>query len=350
MMSISIFISSTSASTFGPSARKPVAISRSCRVGLRRRRAAGRRRAARVRNWSYGLSCVERGDDVVAVAPGVAVGDVLVQAVGVGVAGHVEPVPAPALAVVRARPAAGRRRGRRRRGDSSARNASTSSGVGGRPVRSNVARRISVRLSAAGAGRSPCASSSRQDEAIERRASPSRIADAWQRRLARRLEGPEPAAVLDVDDSLLRPRPRPALGGPLVAVGIGRPDLDPLLEVGDLLIRELLLRRHLQVAVRVPHRLNQQAIVRLARHDRRPSLSAAQNAARRVEPQSRRLLLRPMTLVALLDKQRADLLLEKGDLLSGVLLRLGGCAVAHDSNPPQSHAKVSATVRTIRSP
>ena len=51
---------------------------------------------------------VERADDVVAVPPGVGPGLVELVAVGVGVAGQVEPVPAPALAVVRARRAAGR--------------------------------------------------------------------------------------------------------------------------------------------------------------------------------------------------------------------------------------------------
>ena len=44
-------------------------------------------------------------------------------------------------------------------GDESAANASISSGVAGRPVRSKVARRSSVRRSAAGAGCPPCASS-----------------------------------------------------------------------------------------------------------------------------------------------------------------------------------------------
>ena len=85
-------------------------------------------------------------------------GDVLVQAVGVGVAGHVEPVPAPPLAVG-GRGEQAVDEPREGVGRSSARNASTSSGVGGRPVRSNVARRISVRLSAGAAGVSPAASS-----------------------------------------------------------------------------------------------------------------------------------------------------------------------------------------------
>ena len=60
---------------------------------------------------------VEGADDVVAVAPGVGPRFVELVAVGLGVAGEVEPVPAPALAVVRARRAAGRSPSRRRPGD-----------------------------------------------------------------------------------------------------------------------------------------------------------------------------------------------------------------------------------------
>ena len=47
------------------------------------------------------LVLVERVDDVVAVAPGVYSDVVLLETVGVGVAGDVEPVAAPALAVMR---------------------------------------------------------------------------------------------------------------------------------------------------------------------------------------------------------------------------------------------------------
>lgn len=48
-------------------------------------------------DWLVG---VEGVDDVVAVTPGVAVGDVFVESVGIGVADHVEPVSSPAFAVV----------------------------------------------------------------------------------------------------------------------------------------------------------------------------------------------------------------------------------------------------------
>ena len=94
---------------------------------------------------------VERADDVVAIPPGlgpIAVGAV---AVRLGVAHQVEPVPGPALAVARARqqPVDQRLVGS---GGRSARNASTSSRVGGSPVRSYAARRIKARRSASGAG------------------------------------------------------------------------------------------------------------------------------------------------------------------------------------------------------
>ena len=103
---------------------------------------------------------VERADDAVAVGVGVRVAPLFLEdvALGVGVAGDVEPVPPPPLAV------AGRGEqavdhllvgvGRR-----VASNASTSSGVGGRPCRSNVARRIRTALGARGLGVSPLASS-----------------------------------------------------------------------------------------------------------------------------------------------------------------------------------------------
>ena len=105
-----------------------------------------------------GLVGVEGLDDVVAIAPGVGARLVGLEAVGLGVAGEVEPVAAPALAVVR--------RGEQAVdellegvGRWSARKASTSSGVGGRPVRSKVARRRSVICRRAAAGSSPLASS-----------------------------------------------------------------------------------------------------------------------------------------------------------------------------------------------
>ena len=176
-------------------------------------------------NWSYGMSCVEarrspsRGmvqlrDREVAVAAG-----------GVGVADHVEPVPAPPLAVLRATPAGGPRPSRRRSGESSARNASISSGVGGRPVRSKVARRISVRLSAGGDRAQALGLELRQDEAVDRVADPSRRPSPRAAAAPDRLERPELLLLRPVDGSCLA-----AVGGGLAASRVGATIFDPLLE------------------------------------------------------------------------------------------------------------------------
>ena len=48
-----------------------------------------------------GLVGIERRDHPIPVAPGVAVGDILIEPVGVSVAGHIEPMATPSLAVAR---------------------------------------------------------------------------------------------------------------------------------------------------------------------------------------------------------------------------------------------------------
>ena len=80
---------------------------------------------------------VERVDDPVAVEPDLP-RLVLLVAVGVGVAGRVEPDAGPSARRSAARRAAARPASRRRPGDVSARNASTSASVGGRPIRSRL--------------------------------------------------------------------------------------------------------------------------------------------------------------------------------------------------------------------
>ena len=101
---------------------------------------------------------VEGVDHPVAPAPHDALAVALV-AVGVGVAGRVEPARRPSARRSGARRAGDRPPSRRRPATRSARKASTSAGVGGRPVRSSVTRRISVVRSASGDGVSPSASS-----------------------------------------------------------------------------------------------------------------------------------------------------------------------------------------------
>ena len=112
-------------------------------------------------NRSYGLSALKLADDVVAVPPGAAALVVVGEPGRVGVAGRRRASAGPS-----ARRSAGDASSRsttfanaRRPGRGRSTKASISCGVGGRPVRSNVARRMSVRRSAGGAGFSPSASS-----------------------------------------------------------------------------------------------------------------------------------------------------------------------------------------------
>ena len=110
---------------------------------------------------------VERANHVVAILEGPGADRVLrCAAFAVGVAGHVEPMPGPAFAVVRRREqpidqffvgvgATGRPR-----------TASTSSGVGGKPSRSKYARRMSLRLSASGENESPAGIDARSSASI----------------------------------------------------------------------------------------------------------------------------------------------------------------------------------------
>ena len=103
---------------------------------------------------------VEAADDVVAVAPGVAALVVVGEARTSRRSGPRRASAGPSARRSAATRAAGRRPSRRRVGGPGRRRRRRSpSGVGGRPVRSNVTRRMSVRRSAGGAAARPTASS-----------------------------------------------------------------------------------------------------------------------------------------------------------------------------------------------
>src|SRR5947209_10361960 len=107
---------------------------------------------------------------------------------------------------------------------------------------------------------------------------------------ARRLEGPEALARLDIDARRWRCRHRPALAR---VEGAG---LDPRLEVLDHAPGQLTLGRHLQLVV--AQRLEQQALARVARHDRRPALAPLADAVARIQQQAALDLLRPGRMAA----------------------------------------------------
>ena len=169
----------------GPAAMKPVAIVACGSSGNSTSPAS----CSSIRNGEYGLSALKRIDHVIAIRPGIRARLVLVVAVRLAVVHDVEPVPAPAFAVAR--------RGQQPvdqllvgvRGDASPAKASTSSGVGGRPCRSNVSRRISVRRSASAEG-ARSLSSELQDEGVDRRPRPSGIFHLRNRRTFERRQRP----------------------------------------------------------------------------------------------------------------------------------------------------------------
>ena len=191
------------------------------------------------------LVVVERVDDVVAIAPGVRVGEVPRRAGRLAVAGDVEPVPAPAFAergrgeqpVDDLLEGVGRRvvdegvdlLGRRRQA--------------GQVERDPADQRRAGRRRRPASGPSPRARPGRSGRC--RRAARRRRATGGHLRLAQRLPGPVLLPELLV---LRRSACRSTTGR--VDLRPGGAVLDPLRQVGDLLGRELLLRRHLEVVVR----------------------------------------------------------------------------------------------------
>src|SRR5204863_9303594 len=98
-----------------------------------------------------------------------------------------------------------------------------------------------------------------------------------------------------------------------IAGGPGRAHLDPAGDVVDDRGRQLLLRRHLEVGVDVPDRLEEEALLRVAGDDRRAGVAALEDLLAAVEPEGALQLLRlgAVALVAALDEKGSDLFLEE---------------------------------------
>ena len=252
---------------------------------------------------------VEGVDDVVAVAPGLGHGEVGRLAGRVGVADHVEPVPAPLLAV-----------GRRRQQPvhelvESVRRAVGEEGVDlvrrrrqpGQVERDAADERELVgrrsRLQAALAPRSG-------EEGVEGMAGGRRL------RVAHRLERP-------VLDGLHR------LGGG----GPSGPVADPAFQVGDGRGVERLVRRHRLRAGPALDRGDEQTFRGLAGDDGRPVVAAFGEARGRVEAQTGRRLVGAVALDALVGQDGADLGLEEG-----VVGRRGGEREREPGGGRGSHA------------
>ena len=106
---------------------------------------------------------------------------------------------------------------------------------------------------------------------------------------------------------MARPRSLRRVGRPGCALG------DPLPQRGDGRLGKLARRRHLQLGVGLRDGLNQQALIRLARHERRPGVAPLERRLAAVEPQARGLLLLAVALEAAVDQDRPDLRLEEFD-------------------------------------
>ena len=225
---------------------------------------------------------VERADDVVAVRPGVGPRLVLVVAVRLAVVDDVEPVPRPALAVVRARRAAGRPASRRRR----------------RPGRRRTRR--PPRASAAGrSGRSRAGGSASAGRPRATGVSP------FSRSFARTkasigLRTPAARRPRAAGDRGPGERPeRPPVGGVVVGA-VARPlrppgrsrsqDRRPAAAVS----RGALRRHHPVLVLARRSSCTMQALGRLARDDRRPAVAPLEGVGLAVEPQAALLLVGPV--------------------------------------------------------
>ena len=227
---------------------------------------------------------VERADHVVAIGPGGRPRQVGLVALALAEPDDVEPVPAPALAVMgRGQQPVDQRLVGQRVGIGR-RTRRPASGVGRQA--GQVERDAADQRGAVGLGRRPEPGGFEpgEDERIDRRADPGRVGPAHRGRGDRpdRPERPPvgagpcagPAAR---SDTAHRPRPRPAPPRPAPSKAAPLGGISP---VGDL--------------------LDQQALVGLARHDRRPALAAGQRRRPPAQVEPPLLLLRPVARHALL--------------------------------------------------
>ena len=245
---------------------------------------------------------VERPGHIVAIGEGIEQPPLFLQTdifLGVGIAGDVEPMPAPALAVMgrgqqpldHPLEGAGRSVGFR--------NAAISAGVGGRPIRSNVARRSSVRRSAGGEGARPfCSSRARMKRSTGERSNGHRARPAT--------PAGAPAVPPNVS-SRRRSTAGPADRQLRASVsGQGAPCRTHSVSSATAAGRQAIVGRHLQIGVGVADGGNQPAFAGRAGDDDRAMFAPLEQCRAGVEPQLAFLLFRSVALLAMLDQQRPD--------------------------------------------
>ena len=290
------------------------------------------------------LVFVHRVDDVIAVSPGVgvtvvaeeAVSLVDLQAARIGVAGGVEPVTGPAFAVVR-------------RGEEEVdlldvdgfEVTGRAAGAGGERVgERGVVAGLDENFDLFGGGRE--AEEIVVDAAKESLRTRGRIGlqtllfEFGQDKGVDRIL--DPGLVLhfrhgEFLDGLVRPmlaslvRESGQLGG--AATGHRSTHLDPLLEEGDLVVRKLaagLLGGHGELGIRILDGLDEERLLEIAGHDGGAFVAALVGAVTGIEDEAalRGILLGGVALVATIDEDRADILLEELEPFLGRLRFVGG--------------------------
>ena len=250
------------------------------------------------------LVTVEGSDAPVAVAPGVAVGDVFVEAVGVGIADDVEPVPGLMLAVARRReqsidhPIPGLRQLVRQEGvDLVGRR---------REARQRERRPAQERRLVGHSGRlDPLRVEPGYHEGVDWIDHVGGIMDGWKRCPNRGRERPEGPLRDRVKRRLQRRRFDPSCR--MMGAGI-----DPGADRLNSLVGKLPVGRHGEGLVGIPDRAGEDTFSRRPRHDHRPCLPARRKPSERIEPQAPLLLLRAVTRHAVRSEKRGNLFGKKG--------------------------------------
>ncbi len=289
---------------------------------------------------------VERADDPIAIRVGVGIlavdGAAKRGPLTVGIAGHVEPVAAPPLAVPRAfQQAIDRRLKHRRR-----RVGREGVDLGDRRGQAReVERSPSQQRAAIGTGRHrPALGLERRlNEGVDRSA--NQVGGLHRRRLRTfdRLERPVVAGPFE--------QPLERRRGSATRSRVGGPHFDPFDEVGDLALRERVVGRHRLHPLLAADGMDQPALLGLAGHDDRPRGAAALERRRGVELQAAVGIL-GMTVDAPIDEEWTDFLFEEVDLLwrdrgrSRRLLRMRktGRAAGHERSHDQQDTQIAGDV------
>ena len=276
-----------------------------------------------------GLVVVKSVDDVVAVSPGVAKGDVLVEPIGICITGNVEPVPSPAFTVVRRCEQSVHDTGKCPRRRILQKNLNV---LRGRRQTRKIERGAPNECPSIGRwrGSEMLFLQLREDERVDGRLNPIRANDRRRCRMRHRLERPEIAPFHQIDDSFVRRR----LSDRSARIGCAHGH--PFLQILNLLAAQGTLGRHLQILIFVPDGLDQTTLVWTPRFQRRAGIATAQQTVPRLQIQpALEFSGRTVAFIAMIHQNWPDPSLKK--LQPGDGRRLRRTEAIHDDQAHQTH-------------